>query len=277
MLRTTRRTLTGALLAVAVGAGLVVMPSPAQAATATGVIRVTGKLALRTAPSGGAAIAGALGNNARVAIDCVVSGQEVAGTVRTTTTWHRLTDGRYVSHAYVIARGTLTRCASGTPTAVPVKTKPAAKKPAGTKVTIGTVRSDHGAVNRRSGPSTSSSIKGSAANGSKLSLVCGVVGTRVVGTVRTTTQWNRLTDGSYISHAYVVTPTLYLCKDADSVPTPAPTLTNAQFIKAAVPGAQRGWREFGVPPSVTIAQAILESGWGRSSLSTQGRNYFGIK
>ena len=28
---------------------------------------------------------------------------------------------------------------------------------------------------------------------------------------------------------------------------------------------------------MTIAQAILESGWGRSSLSTTDRNYFGIK
>jgi lysozyme len=32
-----------------------------------------------------------------------------------------------------------------------------------------------------------------------------------------------------------------------------------------------------VLPSVTVAQAILESGWGKSSLSTQAHNLFGIK
>jgi flagellar protein FlgJ len=44
-----------------------------------------------------------------------------------------------------------------------------------------------------------------------------------------------------------------------------------------VPGAQLGWRQYGVPPSVTIAQAILESGWGRSGLASAHKNYFGIK
>ena len=32
-----------------------------------------------------------------------------------------------------------------------------------------------------------------------------------------------------------------------------------------------------VPASVTIAQAILESGWGGSELATRANNYFGIK
>jgi flagellum-specific peptidoglycan hydrolase FlgJ len=105
-----------------------------------------------------------------------------------------------------------------------------------------------------------------------------VVGTKVSGTVRTTTQWNRLTDGGYISHAYVVTPTLTLCPGASLKPVEeTPAITPEQFLKASVPGAQQGWREYGVPASVTIGQAILESGWGRSSLSAADRNYFGIK
>src|SRR5215207_6946419 len=48
------------------------------------------------------------------------------------------------------------------------------------------------------------------------------------------------------------------------------------FIRRAAPGAKRGFREFGVPASVTIAQAILESGWGKSHIGT-ANNYFGIK
>jgi flagellar protein FlgJ len=53
--------------------------------------------------------------------------------------------------------------------------------------------------------------------------------------------------------------------------------TNAQFVAASVGPAQQGYREFRVPASVTIAQAILESGWGRSGLAANDRNYFGIK
>ena len=48
------------------------------------------------------------------------------------------------------------------------------------------------------------------------------------------------------------------------------------FIRRAAPGAKRGFKEFGVPASVTIAQAILESGWGKSHIGT-ANNYFGIE
>lgn len=34
---------------------------------------------------------------------------------------------------------------------------------------------------------------------------------------------------------------------------------------------------YGIPPSITLAQSILESGWGESQLSTAANNYFGIK
>ena len=33
----------------------------------------------------------------------------------------------------------------------------------------------------------------------------------------------------------------------------------------------------GIPASVTMAQAILESGWGRSPLAVEANNFFGIK
>ncbi|GIJ43250.1 hypothetical protein Val02_01360 [Virgisporangium aliadipatigenens] len=58
---------------------------------------------------------------------------------------------------------------------------------------------------------------------------------------------------------------------------PNGSMTNAEFIAAAAIGAQDSQREFGVPASVTIAQAILESGWGRSALSHFDKNYFGMK
>jgi len=51
----------------------------------------------------------------------------------------------------------------------------------------------------------------------------------------------------------------------------------ARFVASVLEGAQDSARETRVPASVTIAQAILESDWGRSMLSVKGQNYFGIK
>jgi flagellar rod assembly protein/muramidase FlgJ len=48
----------------------------------------------------------------------------------------------------------------------------------------------------------------------------------------------------------------------------------ADFIKKILPGAQACQRATGVPASVTIAQAALESGWGERA---PGNNLFGIK
>jgi flagellum-specific peptidoglycan hydrolase FlgJ len=53
-------------------------------------------------------------------------------------------------------------------------------------------------------------------------------------------------------------------------------LQNA-FLKMVVAAAIATARAFGVPASITIAQAILESGWGTSKLATLAKNYFGVK
>jgi flagellum-specific peptidoglycan hydrolase FlgJ len=49
------------------------------------------------------------------------------------------------------------------------------------------------------------------------------------------------------------------------------------FLRQVVPAAQASMKVSGVPASVTIAQAILESGWGATSLAATANNYFGIK
>ena len=55
-------------------------------------------------------------------------------------------------------------------------------------------------------------------------------------------------------------------------------LTREQkFIMKVRQGAMEGQKEFGVFASVTIAQAILESGWGESQLSVKANNLFGVK
>lgn len=60
-------------------------------------------------------------------------------------------------------------------------------------------------------------------------------------------------------------------------PTSAQALSPSQFIAKASGPAQAGQRAHQVPASVAIAQAILESGWGESSLTKEGHAFFGIK
>jgi len=60
--------------------------------------------------------------------------------------------------------------------------------------------------------------------------------------------------------------------------TAAPgTKTQQAFINQIAPGALAAQQRYGVPASVTIAQAIDESGWGTSQLATNDYNLFGIK
>ena len=49
------------------------------------------------------------------------------------------------------------------------------------------------------------------------------------------------------------------------------------FLSAVAPHALESAVENCVPPSVTLAQAILESGWGRSKLAKRHNNLFGMK
>src|SRR5579875_751991 len=55
------------------------------------------------------------------------------------------------------------------------------------------------------------------------------------------------------------------------------TAAQQAFINEVAPGAIAAQRRYGIPASVTIAQAIEESGWGQSQLAAQDNNLFGIK
>ena len=54
-------------------------------------------------------------------------------------------------------------------------------------------------------------------------------------------------------------------------------LTRQQFIEAVAPYAIVDMKKTGVPASLTIAQAILESADGNSTLAIQANNLFGMK
>lgn len=49
------------------------------------------------------------------------------------------------------------------------------------------------------------------------------------------------------------------------------------FVNAAREAATESSHTSGLPVWVTVAQAALESRWGRSQLAREGNNYFGIK
>lgn len=51
-------------------------------------------------------------------------------------------------------------------------------------------------------------------------------------------------------------------------------MNNREFINSIAPGAIKAYKNYGVLPSLTIAQACLESNYGRSA---PGYNLFGIK
>jgi len=57
---------------------------------------------------------------------------------------------------------------------------------------------------------------------------------------------------------------------------PAPK-NAAEFINMWKTAAIANMNQYGIPASITLAQAGLESGWGTSRLARQGNNYFGIK
>ncbi|TQR29377.1 glucosaminidase domain-containing protein [Brevibacillus brevis] len=54
-------------------------------------------------------------------------------------------------------------------------------------------------------------------------------------------------------------------------------MSQQAFIEKIAHIAQEEMKRSGVPASLTIAQAILESGWGTSELATKANNLFGIK
>lgn len=56
-----------------------------------------------------------------------------------------------------------------------------------------------------------------------------------------------------------------------------PSSMYMEFINDIKEDAIYGYINYGIFPSVTIAQAILESGWGSSDLSMKANNLFGIK
>lgn len=70
----------------------------------------------------------------------------------------------------------------------------------------GTINTESGiALTVRSGPGTGYSAVGTVADGARVTIYCQKKGTSVTGTYGTTTLWDKIGDGRYVSDAYVYT------------------------------------------------------------------------
>lgn len=60
-------------------------------------------------------------------------------------------------------------------------------------------------------------------------------------------------------------------------PQPDVAAEKRQFIETLAPITQEVYKDYGVLPSISLSQAILESDWGTSSLAAQYYNLYGMK
>ena len=76
----------------------------------------------------------------------------------------------------------------------------------------------------------------------------------------------------------IILPALLIsaCKTIRYTP-PATSVTRSEYIARYSDIAVREMRRSGIPASIKMAQAILESGDGNSTLARRGNNHFGIK
>ncbi|WP_145813808.1 glycoside hydrolase domain-containing protein [Kribbella amoyensis] len=140
---------------------------------------VTGNVYSRTGPAFSYPASTGYPAGSTVRILCQTYGQQVG----TTTVWNKLTTGAYVTDYYV-------NTPSNTTYSAPIP---------GCSNAYQTTTSS---LSRRSGPGTSYSVLGTMPAGSLAWVTC----QRSGSAAGTTSVWDRLTDGSYVTDYYVATP-----------------------------------------------------------------------
>ncbi|HCT75432.1 MAG TPA: hypothetical protein DGT23_02320 [Micromonosporaceae bacterium] len=198
-----------------------------------------------------------LSDDEAINVECQLWGEEIGGTQRRTPYWNRIGNGRYISDAFVAW----------------APSRPAVQWCGASGATAATTTASTG-LNVRSGPGFVHSVVDLLAHGTALEVQCQQWGSPVEGNPT----WTQIGDGRFVSDRYVAwapeRPWLPWCGQEPVVVAPAGTTA---FISSAVEPSRESQLSSRVPASVTIAQAILESGWGRSTLTRDDHNYFGMK
>jgi hypothetical protein len=276
-MRLSRSVLTTAA-ALTTASTSIVAQAPASAAPRgwTAHVRTTGvPVKVRTAPTTAARTVAVLRDGSRIAVVCRRAGQAIRGDVRRSALWNRLTNGRYVSDAY-------TRWPSARrPAACVVARAKGRPGPAARRAALPRVSTGGGPANVRAEPSAAAVRLRRVANGAAIMVTCRTTGQYIHGHTRATAGWDRLSTGGYVSDANVRWAGVK--RLPGSCPARLPGVrrdaarSQAAFIARVAGPARASMRRWHVPASVTIAQAILESGWGSSELASRDHNYFGTK
>ncbi|GAB3834450.1 hypothetical protein GCM10028799_68190 [Kribbella italica] len=137
----------------------------------------TTALSARSGPSTSHPVVATYGAGAGLRVVCQTYGTKVG----TTTVWNKLTSGAYVTDYYVNTPSNTTYSPLIPGCSLPYQTTTS--------------------LSRRSGPGTSYGVVGTLPSGSLAWVTCQRAGSKV----GTTSVWNRLTDGSYITDYYVAT------------------------------------------------------------------------
>ncbi|MEU7873842.1 peptidoglycan DD-metalloendopeptidase family protein [Dactylosporangium sp. NPDC049140] len=176
----------------------VVPPSAAQAASTATVVSPKRPLNVRAGAAAWTRSLRTLPDGAAVAIECQVKGQLIdQGPVRVTDQWDRLTDGSFISDAWV------SRPPAAPPPCSPPQQTAAPAAAASAPTTAGTVASGTTALKTRGGPARSAVLYSGLPNGTALNIACQTQGEPITGTMRATAMWDRLDSGAYVSDAYV--------------------------------------------------------------------------
>lgn len=96
-------------------------------------------------------------------------------------------------------------------------------------------------------------------------------------------QSNRIVMFAFIAFGLFVVLGFHVLYQAESTPQRVENTGQSlseqhqKFIRTIAPEAQKLQGQYNILPSITIAQAILESQWGESDLASKYNNLFGVK
>lgn len=251
-------------LGLAAVLGVVVDPLPAGASTGTVQVDRGVNVNVRSGPSTSYQVLRTVAAGSSLAVLCQVSGQDIAGSVRTTSAWDQLADGGFVTDAYVAWSG-------------PVPGLCGAAGPAIAAAVVEFPAYSGATVNQRVNATTLVTAVGDIPHGQPLSVTCQLGGQTEAGPAGTSMLWDRLSTGALVSDAYVAWPAGRPAVPWCSLATAEAPTDHAGFIVWAGALARQLRGTYHVPASVTVAQAILESGWGGSPLTLDGNSFFGMK